>query len=55
LLRTVAGRTRKRRNAQPDSSSVTAPAPVVGTVLLTWGTATILHPSWLPDGLAGVA
>jgi predicted metal-binding membrane protein len=29
--------------------------PVVGAVLLTWGTAMILHPSWLPHALAGVA
>src|SRR2546423_13129533 len=29
--------------------------PVVGAVLVAWGTAVIVHPTWLPHALAGVS
>jgi predicted metal-binding membrane protein len=30
-------------------------APVVGCVLLAWAVVVLIHPTWLPQGLAGVA
>jgi predicted metal-binding membrane protein len=30
-------------------------APVVGCVLLAWAIVVLIHPTWLPHALAGVA